>query len=116
MEKKEFNRECRFYEKVIPEEGDHVVVTIKEVNEYSIIVELLEYGRIEGMITQAEYSRTRRSKYNQGILKAKKMKKKDFCQVIRVDKEKQNIDLSKKRIQNENIKEVEELFDKGKKV
>ena len=110
------NKECRFYEKRLPDEGDLVVVTIKEVGEHSITVELLEYNRIEGMITQAEYSRMRKSKYNQGILKAKKMRKQEVCYVIRVDKEKEFIDLSKKQIQSNEAKEVEEEFEKGKKV
>jgi len=111
-----FNKECRFYKKRLPDEGDLVVVTIKEVGEHSITVELLEYNKIEGMITQAEYSRMRKSKYNQGILKAKKMRKQEVCYVIRVDKEKEFIDLSKKQIQSDQAKELEERFEKGKKV
>lgn len=96
---KEINKECRFYEQELPNERDHVIVTVVEVNDYAITVELLEYGRIRGMVTLAEYSRTRRSKYNQGMLIARKMKKKkDVCTVIRVDNVKKNIDLSKKRI------------------
>ena len=110
------NKECRFYNKRLPDEGDLVVVTIKDVGEHSITVELLEYNRIEGMITQAEYSRMRKSKYNQGILKAKKMRKQEVCYVIRVDKERGFIDLSKKQIQTDQAKEVEEKFEKGKKV
>lgn len=110
------NKECRYYKKRLPDEGDLVVVAIKDVGEHSITVELLEYNRIEGMITQAEYSRMRKSKYNQGILKAKKMKKQEVCYVIRVDKEKEFIDLSKKQIQSDEAKEVEENFEKGKKV
>ena len=72
---KEYLKESRFYTKEIPQEGDIVMISVKEVNEHSILVSLLEYNKLEGMITQAEYSRTRKSKYKQGILKAKKMKK-----------------------------------------
>ena len=86
------------------------------MSEHSITVQLLEYNRIEGMITQAEYSRTNRSKYNQGILKAKKIKKQEICNVLRVDKEKGYIDLSKKQIRGEEKKEIDERFEKGKKV
>ena len=115
MEK--IKKEYRFYENELPEEGDHVMVTIKEVNDYSIVVELLEYQNIEGMIILAEYSNPRRSRYNQGILLARKnINKKDVCYVLRVDKQKKNIDLSKKRIKREIAKEVEEKYQKGKKV
>lgn len=110
------NKECRFYQKRLPDEGDLVVVTIKDVGEHSITVELLEYNRIEGMITQAEYSRMRKTKHNQGILKAKKIRKQEVCYVIRVDKEKEFIDLSMKQIQSDLAKETEEKFEKGKKV
>lgn len=110
------NKGCRFYKKRLPDEGDLVVVAIKDVGEHSITVELLEYNRIEGMITQAEYTRMRKSKYNQGILKAKKMRKQEVCYVIRVDKDKEFIDLSKKQIQTDQAKEVEDQFEKGKKV
>lgn len=79
--KNEIKKECRFYEKDMPDEGEHVIVTVKEVNDYSIVVELLEYDKIDGMITLAEYSKSRKSRqYNQGILLARKMKnKKDVC-------------------------------------
>ena len=115
-DKREIIKECRFYEKELPDEGDVVIVSMKEVNEYSVTVQLLEYGKIDGMITQAEYSRTRRTKYGKGFLKVKATKKKEACQVIRVDKEKKNIDLTKKKIQSESKKEVEKKFEKGKKV
>lgn len=114
--KKEIIKECRFYEKELPDEGDLVVVSMKEVNEHSVIVQLLEFDKIEAMITQAEYSRTRKTKYGKGFLKVKTTKKKDVCQVIRGDKEKRNFDLSKKKIAHESKKEAEMKFEKGKKV
>ena len=51
------------------------------------------------------------------MLKARKMKKKkDVCSVIRVDKEKKNIDLSKKWINSDASKEVELKYVKGWKI
>ena len=65
----------------MPNEGDHVIVAVSEVTDYSIVVQLLEYDRLEGMITLAEYSKSKRSRqYNRAILEARKMKnKKDVC-------------------------------------
>jgi translation initiation factor 2 subunit 1 len=89
---------------------------VSSISEHSITVQLLEYNKIEGMITQAEYSKTGRSKYNQGILKLKKHKKQEICSVIRVDKVKGYIDLSKKAIKSGDTKDIDERFEKGKKV
>ena len=113
---KTVSTECRFYKKEIPDEGDLTVIKVKDVGEHSITVELLEYGKIEGMITQAEYTKVRRSKFNKGILRAKKMQKQEVCYVIRVDKEKKFIDLSKKQINSEQAKICEENYEKAKKV
>lgn len=113
---KTISTECRFYKKEIPDEGDLTVIKVKEVGEHSITVELLEYGKIEGMITQAEYTKVRRSKFNKGILRAKKMQKQEVCYVIRVDKEKKFIDLSKKQINTEQAKICEENYEKAKKI
>lgn len=53
----EFYKESyRFHEQEFPEEGEYVIVQIKEINDYSIVVALLEYNNLEGMITLAEYS------------------------------------------------------------
>ena len=113
---KNYKKECRFYRKDLPSERDLTMVVIKEVGEHSITVELLEYDRIEGMIAQAEYTRVRRSKFNKGILKAKKMRKQEVCYVIRVDEKKRFIDLSKKQINSEQAKICEENYEKNKKV
>lgn len=106
---KKIKKECRFYKKKYPEEGEHVMVMIKDVNDYSITVELLEYGRIEGMIIIAEYSYSKRSRYNKGILVARKnLNKKEICCIIRVDiKDKNgdcNFDLSRRKIKSHLVK------------
>ena len=64
---------------------------------------MLEYDKIEGMITLAEYSKSKRNRqYNRGILEARKMKnKKDVCQVLRVDRANKHIDLSRRKINTE---------------
>ena len=87
-----------------------------DISDHSITVKLLEYNKKEGMIIQSEYSKTARSKYKQGMLKLKKLKKQEIFSVIRVDKVKGYIDLSKKGIKPTDIKEAEDNYEKGKKV
>jgi len=69
------------------------------------------------MITLAEFSRTKKSKYNSSILLARKnLNKKTVCKVLRVDYNKKQIDLSRKKINQEKAKEVELRYQNGKKV
>ena len=46
----------------MPNKNDLVLAVVSDITEYSISVELLEYDRIEGMITLAEYSKSKRSR------------------------------------------------------
>jgi translation initiation factor 2 alpha subunit (eIF-2alpha) len=41
---KEVSKVSRFYEKELPDIGEHVMVKIIEVMEFAIIVELIEYA------------------------------------------------------------------------
>ena len=109
METKEF----RFYVNEFPKMNDLVMGQISEVEETHGVVELLEYGRKEAMVSASEFTRKRRGNIQKKIMQLKKMRKVDVYLVIGVDTEKGYIDLSKKKIGNLDVNEVEERFEKG---
>lgn len=75
-------------------------------------VYLLEYNNIEGMILLSELSRRRIRSINKLI----RVGRSECVVVIRVDKDKGYIDLSKRRVSPEDITKCEEKFAKGKAV
>lgn len=102
----------RFYEKDMPDINDLVMVKITQVNETSAYVQLLEYGHIEGMIPYTELSRRR----IRSIAKLVKIGKLEVAQVLRLDRNKGYIDLSKKAVTPEERSRCEEKFNKAKVV
>ena len=109
MESKEF----RFYSNEFPETDDLVMGQVSEVEETHAVVELLEYGRREAMISAMEFTRTRRGNIQKKIMQLEEMTKVDAYLVINVDREKGYIDLSKKKVGNLDVSEVEEKYEKG---
>lgn len=75
-------------------------------------VTLLEYNNIEGMIMLSELSRRRIRSINKLV----RVGKNEVVMVIRVDKEKGYIDLSKRRVAPEDVAACEEKFAKAKHV
>ena len=75
-------------------------------------VKLLEYDNIDGMILLSELSRRR----IRSIQKLIRVGRNEVVVVLRVDKEKGYIDLSKRRVSAEDIVKCEERFNKGKMV
>jgi len=75
-------------------------------------VHLLEYNNIEGMILLSELSRRRIRSMNKLI----RVGKTEPVVVIRVDKQKGYIDLSKRRVSKEDIERCTEKFAKAKAV
>ena len=73
-------------------------------------VQLLEYNNIEGMVLLSELSRRRIRSINKLI----KVGRDEVVMVIRVDKEKGYIDLSKRRVSAEEIVKAEDRFNKAK--
>jgi len=103
---------CRFYKERYPEIDEVVMVNVKRIAEMGAYVHLLEYNNIEGMILLSELSRRRIRSVNKLI----RIGKTEPVVVIRVDKEKGYIDLSKRRVAAEDIEKCNEQFSKAKAV
>ncbi|KAJ1526971.1 hypothetical protein ONE63_008517 [Megalurothrips usitatus] len=103
---------CRFYKEKYPEIEDVVMVNVLSIAEMGAYVHLLEYNNIEGMILLSELSRRRIRSINKLI----RVGKTEPVVVIRVDKEKGYIDLSKRRVSPEDVDKCTERFAKAKAV
>lgn len=106
------NLECRMYEAKYPEVDQAVMIQVKSMADSGAYVSLLEYNNIEGMILFSELSR-RRIRSISSLIKVGRI---EPVMVLRVDKEKGYIDLSKRRVSEEDIQGCEERFNKSKLV
>lgn len=97
---------------MFPETDDVVMVQVKSIAEMGAYVSLLEYNNIEGMILLSELSRKR----IRSITKLIKVGKQEPVMVLRVDREKGYIDLSKRRVSPEEAAGCEERYNRGKMV
>ncbi|KAI9695691.1 MAG: hypothetical protein M1820_008454 [Bogoriella megaspora] len=103
---------CRFYEEKYPEIDSFVMVNVKQIAEMGAYVKLLEYDNIDGMILLSELSRRR----IRSIQKLIRVGRNEVVVVLRVDKEKGYIDLSKRRVSPEDIVKCDERYNKSKMV
>lgn len=103
---------CRFYEQQYPETDEVVVVNVTDIGEMGAYVTLLEYDGIEGMILLSELSRKRIRSINKLV----RINRNEVVMVLRVDKEKGYIDLSKRRVAPEDVAKCEDRFNKAKAV
>lgn len=88
------------------------MVNVQSIAEMGAYVHLLEYNNIEGMILLSELSRRRIRSINKLI----RVGRSECVVVIRVDKDKGYIDLSKRRVSQEEVAKCEEKFAKAKTV
>lgn len=88
------------------------MVNVKSIAEMGAYGRLLEYNDIEGMILLSELSRRRIRSINKLI----RVGRSECVVVIRVDKDKGYIDLSKRRVSPEEVIKCEEKFAKAKAV
>ncbi|KAG1855653.1 eukaryotic translation initiation factor 2 subunit alpha [Suillus subalutaceus] len=89
----------RYYEQRYPEVDELVMVQVRQIAEMGAYVKLLEYDNIEGMILLSELSRRR----IRSIQKLIRVGRNEVVVVLRVDREKGYIDLSKRRVSPEDI-------------
>jgi len=104
--------QCRMYESVYPEVNDLVMVTVQQIADMGAYVTLNEYNNLEGMVLLSELSR-RRIRSVQRLIRVGKC---EVVVVLRVDKEKGYIDLSKRRVTPEEVEKFEEKYNKSKAV
>lgn len=88
------------------------MVNVRSIAEMGAYVHLLEYNNIEGMILLSELSRRRIRSINKLI----RVGKTEPVVVIRVDKDKGYIDLSKRRVSPDDVEKCNERFSKAKAV
>jgi len=108
----EFPDNMRYYEQRYPEVDELVMVQVRQIAEMGAYVKLLEYDNIEGMILLSELSRRR----IRSIQKLIRVGRNEVVVVLRVDREKGYIDLSKRRVSPEDITKCEERYVKSKAV
>jgi len=102
----------RYYEQKYPEVDELVMVQVRQIAEMGAYVKLLEYDNTEGMILLSELSRRR----IRSVQKLIRVGRNEVVVVLRVDKEKGYIDLSKRRVSPEDIVKCEERYMKSKTV
>eukprot|EP00049_Salpingoeca_infusionum_P009870 m.167795 g.167795 ORF g.167795 m.167795 type:complete len:320 (+) comp14467_c0_seq7:2321-3280(+) len=101
---------CRFYKQRFPEAEDVVMVNVTEIAEMGAYVKLLEYDNIPGMILLSELSRRRIRSINKLV----RVGRNECVVVLRVDGDKGYIDLSKRRVQPEEVAECEDKYNQAK--
>lgn len=103
---------CRFYRNKVPRKDDIVAVITKDIKDLGAYVELLEYDNIEGFIMLSQVT----NKRVKSVYKFLKIGKQEMMEVLRVDKEKMCIDLTKKSIKPELQDAAIKRFKKAKQV
>jgi translation initiation factor 2 subunit 1 len=115
VEAKTYQTHGRFYENEFPGVGDSSLVLArldKFDDKSGCYVTLLEYGGREGMINLGEISKKR----VRSMLKILRIGSLEVLSVMDVDEEKGYINLSKKRVEPEDVEPKKEQFAKAKAV
>ncbi|XP_073157012.1 eukaryotic translation initiation factor 2 subunit alpha homolog isoform X1 [Henckelia pumila] len=104
--------DCRMYEQKFPEIDTPVMVQVKSINpDTCAYVLLLEYN-IEGMLSFTELSRRR----IRSVLSLVRVGRVEPLMVLHVDPEKGFVNLSKRRVSEDDASKCEEKFNKSKHV
>jgi len=103
---------CRYYEDKYPKVDQLVMVNVVNVETLGAYVQLLEYDDIEGMVLLSELSRRRIRSINKLI----RVNRKEVVMVLRVDREKGYVDLSKRRVPAEDVQAFTSKYNKAKHV
>lgn len=103
---------CRYYADKFPKVDQLVMVNVVNVETLGAYVQLLEYNDIEGMVLLSELSRRRIRSINKLI----RVNRKEVVMVLRVDREKGYVDLSKRRVPAEDVQAFTSKYNKAKHV
>lgn len=93
-----------YYKKKFPSIDDVVIAKVTNISEYGIEVKLIEYNNITGFINCSEVSRKKKVNFNKLLNIGKDI----LVHVIQVDEIKSMIDLSKRTISDEDIRQFTE--------
>jgi translation initiation factor 2 alpha subunit (eIF-2alpha) len=88
------------YNKQYPDIDEIVIAKVTKISEYGITVTLTEYNNIEGFMNCTEVSRKKKVNLNKLLIIGKEI----LLNVIRIDKEQNLIDLSKRTISSDDEK------------
>lgn len=88
-----------WYRNELPNVNDLVIATVTEINDYGVYCSLVEYNDIEAFMSFDEVSRKKRKMLNSLIKEGELI----ITTVLRVNKEKKHIDISKKRVSIDDI-------------
>mmetsp|Transcript_44749 Transcript_44749/g.91331 ORF Transcript_44749/g.91331 Transcript_44749/m.91331 type:complete len:268 (+) Transcript_44749:3369-4172(+) len=102
--------EIRTYEPVYPYPGYVTIVLVKEIKEMGIYVSLLEFNSMQAMLMISELSRRRFRSVNRLI----KIGKKEIVVIIRINKERGYIDVSKRQVAEGEAYCMEKKWNYGK--
>lgn len=102
--------DCRIKRNRFPKEGELVIGKITSIADDVIVMSLLEYGDINGLILSGELSK----KKFKSVSQLTKVGNIEICQVLKVVEEKGFIDLSLKRVSEEDKKTCKDNFAKSK--
>ena len=94
-----------YYKKKFPSIDDVVIAKVMNISQYGIEVKLMEYNDIKGFINCSEVSRKKKINFNKLLTIGKDI----LVHVIQVDESKGMIDLSKRTISDDDIKQFTEI-------
>ncbi|KAL6896811.1 hypothetical protein ACP4OV_007383 [Aristida adscensionis] len=106
------NLECRMYEAAFPEVNEAVMVRVQRVSDTGVYVSLLEYGGIEGMVLLSELSR----RLIRSVTALAPVGRQEPAVVLRVDEARGHVDLSRRRVSDEDARRCNDRYARSKLV